>query len=89
MEVMLGQYGTDDMAYLIEQSDRPGTIRVERILEHDGSYEARSYYLPVARLDNRVDKTTFVRVPRSEWRDPDIQALHHGLATAFADIAAR
>jgi hypothetical protein len=36
MEVMLGQYGTDDMAYLIEQSDRPGTIRVERILEHDG-----------------------------------------------------
>lgn len=87
MEVMLGQYGTDDMAYLIGQSDRPGTVRVDRIIEHDGRYESRSYYLPVARLDNRVDKTTFVRVPRSEWREADISALHDGLASAFADMA--
>ena len=36
MEVMLGQYGCDDMAYLIEQSDKPGTVRVDRIIEHDG-----------------------------------------------------
>jgi hypothetical protein len=86
MEVMLGQYGTDDMAYLMSQSDRPGTIRIDRIIEQDGRYETRTYRLPVARLDNRVDKTTFVRVPRAEWRAEDVKALHEGLAGAFAEL---
>ena len=86
MEVMLGQYGTDDMAYLMSQSDRPGTIRIDRIIEQDGRYETRTYRLPVARLDNRVDKTTFVRVPRAQWRAEDVKALHEGLAGAFAEL---
>lgn len=86
MEVMLGQYGTDDMAYLMSQSDQPGTIRIDRIVEQAGRYENRTYRLPVARLDNRVDKTTFVRAPREEWRAEDIEALHSGLAGAFAQL---
>ena len=59
----------------MSQSDRPGTIRIDRIIEQDGRYETRTYRLPVVRLDNRVDKTTFVRVPRAQWRAEDVKAL--------------
>jgi hypothetical protein len=83
MEVMLGQYGTDDMEWLESQSDKPGTIRVERLLETDGKWEARVFHLPVGRLDNRDDLTTFVREPREQWSAPDVKRLHDGLAKAF------
>lgn len=83
MEVMLGQYGTDDMEWLESQSDRPGTIRVERLLETDGKWAARVFHLPVGRLDNREDLTTFVREPREQWRAADVKRLHQGLAKAF------
>jgi hypothetical protein len=83
MEVMLGQYGTDDMAWLEAQSDRPGTVRVERIVEAGGKYTARVFHLPVGRLDNRHDLTTFVREPRESWRPEDVQRLHAGLRVAL------
>lgn len=87
MEVMLGQYGTDDMAWLIEQSDRPDTLRIERILPEGDRYVAKVYHLPVARFDNRVDRTTFVRKPREQWTPEEIHPLHHGLADAFRRLA--
>jgi hypothetical protein len=74
MAVMLGDYGCDDMDWLIRQSDRPDTVRVEAHGKH--------FHLPVARFDNRVDKTTFVRADRSQWRPGQIAALHGGLAAA-------
>jgi hypothetical protein len=83
MEVMLGQYGTDDMAWLLGQSDRPGTIRVERVVESGGKYATRVFHLPVGRFDNRDDLTTFVRAPREEWRAEDVQRLHAGLRAAL------
>jgi hypothetical protein len=83
MEVMLGQYGTDDMAYLMSQSDKPGTLRIERIVEADGKYATRVFHLPVGRLDNRDDLTTFVRVPQAEWKTDDVRRLHAGLRAAF------
>jgi hypothetical protein len=79
MAVMLGDYGCDDMEWLIQRSDRPDTVRVES--------RGRAYYLPVARFDNRVDKTTFVRADRGEWRREDVQALHAGLTEAFDRLA--
>lgn len=83
MEVMLGEYGCDDMAWLIEQSDKPDTIRVERVLPHGDRFRTRVWYLPAARFDNRIDRTTFVRKPRREWGDEEVAALHHGLRDAF------
>jgi hypothetical protein len=83
LEVMLGQYGTDDMAFLIDASDRPGTLRVERIVEARGKYEARVFHLPVGRLDNRDDLTTFVRAPADQWKADDVKKLHAGLAAAL------
>jgi hypothetical protein len=83
MEVMLGQYGTDDMEWLVSQSDRPGTVRVERIVESAGKYTTRVFHLPVGRLDNRDDLTTFVRAPQEQWKPEDVKRLHGGLQAAF------
>lgn len=87
MEVMLGQYGTDDMAWLMEQSDRPGTIRVERTLQQGDRYETKVYHLPVARFDNRSDLTTFVREDQKLWKAEDVKAIHGGLKAAFDQLA--
>ena len=86
MEVMLGQYGCDDMAWLLEQSDRPGTIRVDRIIPAGERYETRTYHLPVARFDNRKDLTTFVREDSKLWKPGDVNALHSGLKAAFGSL---
>ncbi len=83
MEVMLGQYGCDDMAWLLERSDRPGTIRVERIVAEGDRYVAKVYHLPAARFDNRQDLTTFVRAPQEQWDPKDVAAIHGELKAAF------
>jgi hypothetical protein len=83
---MLGQYAKDDMGYLLEQSDRPGTIRVDRVLERNGKYETKSYHLPMGRFDNRTDRTSFVREPREKWAKADVERLHGGLKVAFEQI---
>jgi len=79
MAVMMGDYGCDDMEWLIQHSDRPDTVRVET--------RGRTYDLPVARFDNRVDKTTFVRADRAAWRPADVAALHGGLRQALERLA--
>jgi hypothetical protein len=47
----------------------------------------RTYHVPVARFDNRVDKTTFVRGDRDQWKPEQIRALHTGLAGALERLA--
>lgn len=88
LEVMLGQYGCDDLGHLMESSDRPGTIRVDRVFESPGAagrpvYRARTFHVPVARVDNRADKTSFLRAPREAWAGKDVEALHAELRQAF------
>jgi hypothetical protein len=87
MEVMLGQYGCDDMAWLMDQSDRPGAIRVERTILEGGRHATQVYHLPVARFDNRNDLTTFVREDQKHWKLADVQAIHGGLKAAFDQLA--
>ena len=79
MSVMLGDYGCDDMEWLVQQSDRPDTVRIEA--------HGKVFHLPVARFDNRKDKTTFVRAEPSAWQAEDVDALHGGLAAAFSRLA--
>lgn len=83
MEVMLGQYGCDDMAYLLESSDRPGTIRVERIVAAGDRFVAKVFYIPAARFDNRRDLTTFIREPQEAWSLGDVAAIQGGLRETF------
>ena len=87
MEVMLGQYGTDDMAWLMEQSHRPGTIRVERVVPVGDRYETKVYHLPVGRFDNRSDLTSFIREDQKLWKPEDVNAIHSGLKQAFDQLA--
>lgn len=91
LEVMLGQYGCDDLGFLLDSSDVPGTIRVDRVFEdHEGGrvvYRPRTFHVPVARCDNRTDRTSFLRVPRGQWRREDVDALHAELKSGFGALA--
>lgn len=75
LPVMLNDYGCDDMEWLEEHSDQPGTVKVES--------HGRSFHLPLARFDNRVDRTSFVREKRESWPADSVDALHSGLQRAF------
>ncbi len=76
--VMRHDYGTDDMMWLVEQSDRPGTVSVEA--------HGTAYYLPVAVFDNRVDKTSFLRADRETWHPDAVAALRGDLQAAFREL---
>ncbi|TPW03124.1 MAG: Uncharacterized protein FD129_3095, partial [bacterium] len=71
--------GTDDMGYLIETSDRPGTVRVET--------RGRKFYLPVTRFDNRNDLTTFIRDDPSAWPKAKDAAIRAEMKRALDAIA--
>jgi hypothetical protein len=74
-EVMMKEYGCDDMEHLLSTSGKSSHVRV--------AAHGRDYLLPVARFDNRVDKTSFVREPREKWDPKNARALHEGLREAF------
>ena len=80
MAVMMGDYGCDDMDWLIHHSGRPDAVtRVET--------RGKTFHLPIARFDNRVDKTTFVRATASSGTRKDVEALHAGLAESLGRLA--
>jgi hypothetical protein len=81
IDVMLGDYGCDDMDWLEQQTDRPGTVRVEA--------HGKVYHLPLARFDNREDKTTFIREDRADWKPEQVQALRDEIKRALDELAAR
>ena len=65
MEVMLNDYGCDDMDWLEKNSEVPGTITIAK--------DGKKYHLPIGRFDNRVDKTSFLRAEKKDW-DPKMVA---------------
>lgn len=77
--VMLQDYGCDDLQWLLDHSERPDTVRVET--------RGKTFDLPTARFDNRVDKTSFLREDRSRWSEKDVGAVHTGLQGAFEVLA--
>ncbi|MCD6499748.1 MAG: hypothetical protein J7M25_15760 [Deltaproteobacteria bacterium] len=78
LEVMLGDYGCDDMASLMERSDRSGTVSIER--------DGRTFFLPVARFDNRSDKTSFLRGDPAQWAKDAVHAVSTELVNACAHL---
>lgn len=89
LEVMLGEYGCDDMAFLVAQSDVRDTVRIDKIVAEQDRFAMKSYHLPVAVFDNRSDLTTFVREDRASWHHQDVLVLHESLREAFATLARR
>ncbi|MFH1842567.1 MAG: hypothetical protein ABIF77_05120 [bacterium] len=79
LAVMYADYGCDDMKYLLDQSDKPDTVCVEK--------DGRKYYLPLGRFDNRVDLTTFIRESDpADWPAEDVAALQKGMQAAFTEL---
>jgi hypothetical protein len=74
MEVMLNDYGCDDMDYLEKNSEVPGTITV--------ASRGRKFHLPIGRFDNRVDKTSFLRVDRKDWDPGMVADVTNGIRSA-------
>jgi hypothetical protein len=79
IEVMLNDYGCDDMDWLEANAETPGTIS---ILAH-----GKKFHIPVARFDNRVDKTSFIRNDPSKWKPEQIQGIHQGLKQALEKLS--
>ncbi len=74
-EVMRLEYGCDDIGWLESQARRPGTIRIG---DHD---------IPLARFDNRRDRTSFLRDDPARWPPQQVARLHDDLASAFTMLA--
>lgn len=79
IEVMMSDYGCDDMDWLEAHSQRQGTVTVEA--------HGRTFHLPVARFDNRVDKTSFIRDNPNCWRPEQVASVHLGLKDALHKLA--
>ncbi len=78
LAVMYGDYGCDDMEYLLKESGKPDTVQVDR--------DGESYFLPLGRFDNRVDKTSFIREDEDKWSAGDVKALQDGMREAFDSL---
>jgi len=75
LAVMYGDYGCDDMQWLLDRSDQSDTVTVAR--------DGHTHHLPLGRFDNRVDRTTFIREESAAWSPGDVAALRAGLKEAF------
>jgi len=79
--VMRTEYGVDDLGWLLEESDVKGTVRIEA--------HGEVFHVPAARLDNRVDHTSFLRADPAHWPDADVQRIHRQLADVFSSLRER
>lgn len=76
--VMLDEYGTDDINWLMEASDQPGSVMVNA--------HGRRFHLPIVRFDNRVDRTSFLRDGIEAWDPARVTELHQVLARDLASL---
>ncbi len=72
--VMLGDYGCDDMAYLIEHTEVPNTITIKK--------EEKTWHIPIGIFDNRVDKTSFLRKDKEAWSINQIDEMTQSIKAA-------
>jgi len=79
LAVMYGDYGVCDMAHLLETSGKADIVGIER--------DGQTYFLPLGRFDNRVDKTSFIREDPDQWSAADVNALQAGMREAFDQLA--
>ena len=74
MAVMLGDYGCDDMEYLVNSTEVKDTVTVKA--------HGKTYHLPIGIFDNRVDKTSFLRAEPAEWDPAKVADVTTAIRTA-------
>jgi len=77
--VMRNDYGIDDIGWLADTADVPGTITV--------GVDSHRIDVPFARFDNRVDRTSFLRDDPASWPAQRLAILHDDLAAALGRLA--
>jgi len=75
--VMRGDYGVDDFHWLMERGGGQA-IPVEA--------EGRTFTLPAAVFDNRIDHTSFLRADEADWDPRRVRELHAALTDSFAQL---
>ncbi|KAG9397185.1 hypothetical protein J8273_1094 [Carpediemonas membranifera] len=83
MSVMLGDYGCDDIEYLLETSGIPDAVKIT------AQKSGKEFVIPLGRFDNREDLTTFARGPRAEWSTEDIAKIRAAFEKCFAGLTER
>ncbi len=76
--VIRGDYGLDDIGWLLETSGKPGCVAIEA--------EGERYEIPTARFDNREDATSFLRADPTEWPTELVTDIHQRLAAALGAL---
>jgi hypothetical protein len=72
---MRGDYGTDDMAWLLRHARRPGTISIPA--------GGRVFDLPAVVFDNRDDLTSYLRGEVDSWPEDATATLRQRLGEAM------
>lgn len=79
IDVMMNDYGCDDMEWLEANAKKCCCVTIEA--------SGRAWNIPIARFDNRVDKTSFIRKDRKDWQPNEVKAVHQGLQQALEKLA--
>jgi hypothetical protein len=79
IKVMLGDYGCDDIEWLEKHAEKPGTITVKA--------HSETFNLPIAKFDNRNDKTTFLRGDPNNWNAKNVELMHTEIKAALDKLA--
>ncbi len=74
LSVMLGDYGCDDMQYLLDTSEKADTVTVKAY--------GKTYHLPVGVFDNREDKTSFLRADEKDWDAEKLASVTEAIRSA-------
>jgi hypothetical protein len=73
---MVGEYGTDDIDYLLNLSPNKNYLPIKK--ENGDEFKIRC-----GRFDNRVDLTSDFRKPQNEWTKEQIEKMENGMKAAF------
>ncbi len=79
-KVMMGDYGCDDIEHLLTVVGDGAAIPIS------SAATGRAFRVPLARVDNRADLTTFARANLAAWRKDDVDALLAALSQGFAAL---
>jgi len=77
-KTMYLEYDCDDFAWLLDHSEQPGTVTVTTV--------ERTFHVPAACLDNRVDRTSFLRAEPEEWPPQAVAGLHAALSEVLRSL---
>jgi len=75
--VMLGDYGSDDLPWLLEQGGG-GSVMVD--------HRSGQRTIPAAVFDNRSDHTSFLREDADSWPAAEVADLHSELGVALSGL---